>query len=63
MIVEDESETQKSADDIKTGFVQSAVEQIEKQSALDKLGQYLPFYTLPTLYGLFDWWDQVHFPV
>ncbi len=38
MMVEDEPETPKSADDIKTGFVQSAVEQIEKQSGLGKPG-------------------------
>ena len=40
MMEEDEPETPKSADDVKTGFVKAAVEHIEKQSGIDPPGEF-----------------------
>ena len=40
MMEEEEPETPKSSDDVKTGFVKAAVEHIEKQSGIDAPGGY-----------------------
>ena len=46
MMEEDEPETPKSSDDVKTGFVKAAVEHIEKQSGIDAPGGFFNSQTV-----------------